>query len=72
MSKPAAERCTTNHVHLHIARQRKLGERMIADHDRPRRLDLIVSGVAFATLVAVSAAYYFKLLPAFHLAGCFA
>lgn len=72
MRKPAAERCTDAQRELHVARQRHLGERMIGDHDRPRRLDLIVSGVAFIALVAVSAAYYFKLLPAFHLAGCFA
>lgn len=66
-----AERCTTNHVHLHIARQRNLGERLIGDHDRPRRADLAVSSIAVVVLVAVSAAYYFKWFPSLHIAGCF-
>ena len=48
--RPQAERCNHAQVHLHIRRQRKLGERMIGDHDRPRRVDLIATGLALIAL----------------------
>ncbi len=43
MNRPQAERATPSHVGLHIKRQRQLGERMIGDHDRPRKWDLLIS-----------------------------
>lgn len=66
-----AERCTTNHVHLHIARQRNLGERMIGDHDKPRRIELVVCAALLVALVTGCAAYYFNWNPALFVAGCF-
>ncbi len=71
MRKLSAERCTDAQRELHVARQRNLGERMIGDHDRPRRIELVVSGVLFVAMVAVAAAHYFKWSPTLNLAGCF-
>lgn len=49
--RPQAERCNRAQVHLHIRRQRALGERLIGDHDRPRRIDLLITGL---TLIALA------------------
>lgn len=47
-----ATKGTRNQVLMHIIRQRNLGELMIGDHDRPRTLDLVVTGlVVLAVLV---------------------
>lgn len=51
-SKPQAVRCSTPQVNLHIARQRRLGERMVGDHDRPRWLDLTVSAILLTCIFA--------------------
>lgn len=38
-------------VELHIRRQRRLGERMIGDNDKPTRLELAVTGLVIAAIV---------------------
>lgn len=38
-------------VAQHIARQRRLGERMIGDNDQPTKLELLVSGVVLLALI---------------------
>ena len=45
-----ADRNDPAQVALHIKRQRFLGERMIRDHDQPRKWDLIITG---AVIVAI-------------------
>ncbi len=47
-----AERCNRSKVDLHIERQRRLGERMIGDHDLPSARELIGSAVIIALLLA--------------------
>lgn len=66
-----AERCTRRELDLHIDRQRNLGELMIGDHDKPRRIELVVSGWLFLVLVAVSAGYYFKWFSSMTCTGVF-
>lgn len=46
-----ATKASPEHVDLHIRRQRSLGERMIGEHDRPRKWDLIVTLVAIVIIV---------------------
>jgi len=43
MVKKQATRANLAQVQLHIRRQRKLGERMIGDHDQPRGWELAAS-----------------------------
>lgn len=38
-------------VALHIARQRRLGERMIGDNDKPTKLELAVTGLAIIAMI---------------------
>lgn len=47
--KRQAERCTKEHVALHIKRQRALGERMIGDNDEPHWSELIVTMIVVVT-----------------------
>ena len=42
-------------VDLHIRRQRNLGERMIGDHDKPRKWDLIISLGCLVIIVLMKA-----------------
>lgn len=46
-----ATKASREHVELHIERQRVLGERMIGDHDKPRKYDLIVTLMAIVIIV---------------------
>lgn len=50
--KTQAERCRTPLVKVHIERQKRLGERMIGESDKPRRLDLIVTAALLAAILA--------------------
>ena len=43
--KKQADKTNRAQVELHIRRQRKLGERAVADHDGPRWPDLAVTGI---------------------------
>lgn len=54
-SRPQATRARRAAVHLHMRRQHLLGERLIGDHDRPRRVELLATGLV---LVAVFACLY--------------
>ena len=46
-----ADRIDPAQVALHIKRQRFLGERMIRDHDQPRKWDLIVTGAVIVGIL---------------------
>lgn len=46
-----ATKANQAHVELHIQRQRRLGERMIGDHDQPGKWDLIVTLAAIVVIV---------------------
>lgn len=48
--RPMATRATPAQVRLHIVRQRFLGERMLADHDRPRPVELAVTALGLVCL----------------------
>lgn len=54
---PQAERCNDAQRHLHTQRQRALGERMHKDHDRPRRIEVVVVILAVAALAAYANHY---------------
>lgn len=47
-----AERCKQSEVEIHVARQKKLGERMIGDTDRPRLADFAITGACIVALLA--------------------
>lgn len=50
--KVQAERCSDEHVELHIARQRALGAKMAGESDQPRRIEvLVVAAVVMLALV---------------------
>lgn len=51
-----ATRANPAQVDLHLLRQRKLGERMIGDNDRPRAIELAVTAIL---VVIVICALYF-------------
>lgn len=48
-----ATKASRQHVELHIKRQRRLGERMIGDHDRPTWIELAVTGLALIVLALI-------------------
>lgn len=50
-NKPMATRANHAQVQLHISRQRALGERLIGDHDKPRRIDLAATLIVLGAIV---------------------
>ena len=53
--KVQAERCSDEHVALHIARQRALGAKMVGESDQPRRIEvLVVAAVVMLALVVAA------------------
>jgi len=46
-----ATKASQAQVELHIARQRRLGERMIGDNDQPTGLELAVTALLIAALI---------------------
>ncbi|NTE96714.1 hypothetical protein [Agrobacterium tumefaciens] len=51
-NRPQAERASKAQVEQHIHRQQVLGELMIGDHDRPRRIELLITGLALVVVIA--------------------
>lgn len=56
-----ATRCNATQLHIHTQRQRALGERLPADHDRPRLLEILVVLLAVSGIAAY--AYHHNLYP---------
>lgn len=53
--KPQATKASNEKVRLHIARQRALGELMIGEHDRPRWVELVVTGALVVCVLVAHA-----------------
>lgn len=51
MKKPQATRCNRAAVLLHISRQRALGQNLIKGTDKPRALELVVTGLLVVTML---------------------
>ncbi len=49
--KTQATRANAAQVQTHIQRQRALGERMVGENDKPRPLELIVTGAALVLML---------------------
>lgn len=58
MPKVQAERCSIPQAKLHSARQQCLGERMLGDHDNPRRIELLITGLVLVIVVCIGYAKY--------------
>lgn len=51
--RPQATKANPAQVDLHIQRQRRLGERMIGDWDKPTWLELTVTGLVLLALAFI-------------------
>lgn len=56
-----ATRCNATQLHLHTQRQRALGERMPADHDKPRLREVLA--VLLVAAAATAYAFHHNLFP---------